>query len=105
MEKTYKWIHDEMTSGKGLRVNALPRAKAAESACHPELAKAEFARVYWHNGRYHYRSRRGLPMIVLGTALGSALFRAKLAIAKQAERAWHAYIERKIRETLRGSPR
>ena len=29
-------------------------------------------------------------MIVLGTDLGSALFRAKLAIAKQAERAWHA---------------
>jgi hypothetical protein len=72
---------------------------------HPELAKPEYARVYWHNGRYHYRSCRGLPMIVLGTDLGSALFRAKLAIAKQAERAWHAYIERKIREMLKGSPR
>jgi hypothetical protein len=44
-------------------------------------------------------------MIVLGTDLGSALFRAKLAIAMQAERAWHTYIERKIRETLKGSPR
>jgi hypothetical protein len=44
-------------------------------------------------------------MIVLGTDLGSALFRVKLAIAKQAERAWHAYIERKIREMLKGSPR
>jgi hypothetical protein len=22
---------------------------------HPELAKPEFARVYWHHGRYHYR--------------------------------------------------
>jgi hypothetical protein len=44
-------------------------------------------------------------MIAPGTDLGSALFRAKLAIAKQAERAWHAYIERKIREMLKGSPR
>jgi hypothetical protein len=41
-------------------------------------------------------------MIVLGTDLGSALFRAKLAIVKQAERAWHAYIERKICEMLKG---
>jgi hypothetical protein len=46
-----------------------------------------------------------VAMNVLGTDLGSALFRAKLAIAKQAERAWHAYIERKIREMLKGSPR
>jgi nucleoside-diphosphate-sugar epimerase len=30
MEKTYKWIHDEMTSGKASVVNALPRAVAAE---------------------------------------------------------------------------
>src|SRR5216683_3150511 len=30
MEKTYKWIHDEMTSGKASIVNALPRAVAAE---------------------------------------------------------------------------
>jgi nucleoside-diphosphate-sugar epimerase len=29
MEKTYKWIHDEMTSGKASVVNALPRAVAA----------------------------------------------------------------------------
>jgi hypothetical protein len=28
MEKTYKWIHDEMTSGKASVVNALPRAGA-----------------------------------------------------------------------------
>src|SRR6478609_5318396 len=34
MEKTYKWIHDEMTSGKVSVVDALPRqALAAESAC------------------------------------------------------------------------
>jgi GDP-D-mannose 3',5'-epimerase len=30
LEKTYKWIHDEMTSGKASVVNALPRAMAAE---------------------------------------------------------------------------
>ena len=30
MEKTYKWIHDEMTSGKVSVVNAMPRAVAAE---------------------------------------------------------------------------
>jgi hypothetical protein len=30
MEKTYKWIHDEMTSGKESVVNALPRAVAAQ---------------------------------------------------------------------------
>ena len=37
-------------------------------------------------------------MIVLGADLGSALFRAKRAIAKQAKGAWHAYLERKIRK-------
>ena len=30
MEKTYKWIYDEMTSGKASVVNALPRAVAAQ---------------------------------------------------------------------------
>ena len=30
MEKTYKWIHDEMTSGKVSVVNALPRQVAAQ---------------------------------------------------------------------------
>jgi nucleoside-diphosphate-sugar epimerase len=30
MEKTYRWIHDDMTSGKASVVNALPRAVAAE---------------------------------------------------------------------------
>lgn len=30
MEKTYKWIHDEMTSGRASVVNALPRAVAAQ---------------------------------------------------------------------------
>ena len=30
MEKTYKWIHDEMTSGKASVVNALPHAVAAQ---------------------------------------------------------------------------
>jgi nucleoside-diphosphate-sugar epimerase len=30
MEKTYKWIHDEMTSGKVSVVNALPRQLAAQ---------------------------------------------------------------------------
>ena len=71
---------------------------------HPELAKSEYARVYWHHGRYLYRGRPGLPMIVLGTDLGSALFRTKLAIARQAEKAWLAYIERKMREMVNGSP-
>jgi len=30
MERTYKWIHDEMTSGRRSVVNALPRAVAAQ---------------------------------------------------------------------------
>ena len=30
MERTYKWIHDEMASGKDSVVNALPRAVAAQ---------------------------------------------------------------------------
>jgi hypothetical protein len=30
MEKTYKWIYDEMTSGKASVVNALPRGLAAQ---------------------------------------------------------------------------
>src|SRR6185437_5960731 len=30
MEKTYKWIYDEMTSGKASIVNALPRGLAAQ---------------------------------------------------------------------------
>ena len=30
MEKTYKWIHDEMTSGRRSVVNALPRGVAAQ---------------------------------------------------------------------------
>jgi dTDP-D-glucose 4,6-dehydratase len=31
MEKTYKWIYDEMTSGKTSVVNARPRAVAAQA--------------------------------------------------------------------------
>src|SRR5882757_8118458 len=79
---------------EGLTVKTITKVRARTR--HPELAKPEYARVYWHHGRYLYRSRRGLPMIVLGTDLGSALFRAKLGVAKQAEKAWLAYIERKI---------
>jgi hypothetical protein len=30
MEKTYKWIHDEMASGRDSVVNALPRAVRQE---------------------------------------------------------------------------
>ena len=30
MDKTYKWIHDEMTSGRRSVVNAPPRAVAAQ---------------------------------------------------------------------------
>src|SRR4029450_8069695 len=30
MEKTYKWIHDEITSGKASVVNALPRGVGAQ---------------------------------------------------------------------------
>ena len=110
-----KWAEAAFKSSAGLshavilplieRQTVKTTTKVRARSRHPELAKPEYARVHWHHGRYHYRSRRGLPMIVLGTDLGSPLFRAKLAIAKQAERAWHAYFERKIREVLKGSPR
>ena len=63
---------------------------------HPDLAKPEFARVYWHHGRYHYRSAKGRPMIILGSDIGSTCFMSKLAIAKQADKAWRAYIQRKL---------
>ncbi|MPZ35273.1 MAG: hypothetical protein GEV13_30585 [Rhodospirillales bacterium] len=67
---------------------------------HPELAKAEFARVYWHHGRYHYRSAKERPAITPGSDIGSACFMAKLAIAKQADKAWRAYIQRKVSEIV-----
>jgi hypothetical protein len=67
---------------------------------HPELAKPEFARVYWHHGRFHYRSAKDRPAIILGNDIGSACFMAKLAIAKQADRAWRAYIKRQMSEML-----
>jgi hypothetical protein len=68
---------------------------------HPELAKPEYARVYWHHGQYHYRSAPGRPMIVLGKDKpGSPLFLIKLAIAKQADKAWRTYIQRKTREIV-----
>ena len=63
---------------------------------HPELAKPEFARVYWHHGRYHYRSAKDRPAVILGSDIGSACFMAKLAIAKQADKAWRAHIQRKL---------
>ena len=50
----------------------MTRAHARTS--HPELAKPEFARVYWHHGRYHYRSAKGRPAIILGSDIGSACF-------------------------------
>jgi hypothetical protein len=67
---------------------------------HPELAKPEFARVHWHHGRYRYRSAQGRPMIILGSDIGSACFMAKLAIAKQADKAWRAHIQRKLTEIV-----
>ena len=67
---------------------------------HPELAKPEFARVYWHHGRYCFRSANDRPAIILGTDIGSACFTAKLAIAKQADKAWRAYIKRKVSQIV-----
>ena len=72
--------------------------KVRARTSHPELAQLEFARVYWHHGRYHYRSAAGRPMIILGSDIGSACFMAKLAIAKQADKAWRAHIKRKLSE-------
>ena len=63
---------------------------------HPELAKPEFARVYLHHGRYQYRSAKDRPAIILGSDIGSPCFMAKLAIAKQADKAWRAYVQRKL---------
>ena len=68
--------------------------KVRMRASHPELAKPEFARVYWHHGRYYFRSAKDRPVIVLGRDIGSACFMAKLA--KQADKAWRAYIQRKL---------
>jgi hypothetical protein len=70
--------------------------KVRKRTSHPELAKPEFARVYWHHGRYHFRSAKDRPAIVLGNDIDSACFLAKLAIAKQADKAWRAYIQRKV---------
>ena len=67
---------------------------------HPELAKPEFAGVYCHHGRYHYRSAKDRPAIILGNDIGSACFMAKLAIAKQADKAWRAHIQRKLTEIV-----
>ena len=67
---------------------------------HPELAKPELARVYWHHGRYHCRSAQDRPEIILGSDIGSACFMAKLAIAKQGNRAWRAHIKRKLGEIV-----
>ena len=68
---------------------------------HPELAKPEYARVHWHRGQYYYRSARGRPLIVLGgDKPGSPLFLIKLAITKQADKAWRAYIQRKTHEMI-----
>ena len=74
--------------------------KAHARTSHPELAKPELARVYWHHGRYYYRSAKGRPAIILGSDIGSACFLAKLAIAKQADKAWRAYIQRKMSEIV-----
>jgi hypothetical protein len=38
------------------------------------------------------------PAIILGSDIGSACFMGKLAIAKQADRAWRAHIQRKLSE-------
>jgi hypothetical protein len=75
-------------------------AKVRVRTSHPELAKPEFARVYWRHGRYHYRSAKERPAITLGSDIGSACFMAKLAIAKQADKAWRAYIQRKVSEIM-----
>jgi hypothetical protein len=65
---------------------------------HPELAKPEFARVYWHHG--HYRSAKDRPAIILGSDIGSTCFMGKLVIAKQADKVWRAYIQRKLCEIV-----
>jgi hypothetical protein len=59
------------------------------------------ARLWAPRGRLKFQPGLDAP---LGLPMASAS-RARLGIAKQAERAWHAYIERKIREMLKGSPR
>ena len=79
---------------RGLIVKTTTKVRARSR--HPELAKPEYARVYWHHGRYHYRSAEGRPLIVLGNDIGSVCFMGKLAIAKQADKAWRAYIQRKL---------
>jgi hypothetical protein len=79
---------------EGLTVKTTTKVRARSR--HPELAKPEYARVYWHHGRYHYRSARGRPLIILGSDIGSACFMGRLAIAKQADKAWRAYIELKL---------
>jgi hypothetical protein len=74
------------------------KAKVRGRAGHPELARPEFARVCWHRGRYHYQSGRDRPMIALGTDVRSACFMSKLAIAKQADRAWRTHVRCKMRD-------
>ena len=74
--------------------------KVRARTSHPGLAKPEFARVYWHHGRYCFRSAKDRPAIILGRDIGSACFMAKLAIAKQADKAWRAYIQRKVGEIV-----
>jgi hypothetical protein len=74
--------------------------KVRARTSYPELAKPDFARVYRHHGRYHYRSAKERPAIILGSDIGSACFMAKLAIAKQADKAWRAHIKRKLSEFL-----
>ena len=74
--------------------------KVRARTSHPELAKPEFARVYWHHGRYHYRSAKGRPMSILGSDSGSTCVMGKLAVAKQADKAWRAYIQLKLSEVV-----
>ena len=39
-------------------------------------------------------------MFILGSDIGSACFMGKLAIAKQADKAWRALIQRKLSEAV-----
>ena len=39
-------------------------------------------------------------MIILGSDIGSTCFMGKLAIAKQADKAWRAYIQLKLSEVV-----
>ena len=66
----------------------------------PDIPSREARVRPWHQGRYYYRIAKDRPAVILGSDISSACFMAKVAIAKQADRAWRAYIKRKMSEVL-----